>query len=68
MQEAAHNNYTLSLLFWQAFLQQEEKKVALEAVQKELYVIAAYLIFLSHLQVSYHHWCANNICGGYKLV
>ena len=35
----------LSLLFWQAFLQQRKKRVELQAVQMELYVIAAYLFF-----------------------
>ena len=24
--------------------------------------------FLSHLQTSYHHGCANNICDGYNLL
>lgn len=42
----------LSLLFWQAFLQQRKERVELQAVQMELYVIAAYLIVFCHI----YHW------------
>lgn len=44
------------------------EKVGLQAVQKELYVIEIYFIFLSHLQVSGHHRCTSNICGAYNLL